>query len=146
MKVKFVYPRQIDGVSYSVGEHEVPDALNGHWFFLALLANNEVIKVGSDPDVNPHPMGSKSYHEYMEAWQTKKEAKEKAAKDAVKALGDPGKVLGQDSPGAGDEKKPEGGDKVEAPKAPAKQAPAKKANGKNHSKKVVSKEPAAAQG
>jgi len=39
MKVQFNAPREIDGVVYTVGTHEVPESLKSHWFFMACLAN-----------------------------------------------------------------------------------------------------------
>lgn len=41
MLVKFEGPVKIDGVHYPKGNHEVPDALSGHWYLKALVKDGK---------------------------------------------------------------------------------------------------------
>jgi hypothetical protein len=52
MKVQFNAPREIDGVNYSVGVHEVPDSLASHWYFMAIVANKVAVKVSDAAKVS----------------------------------------------------------------------------------------------
>lgn len=42
MKVLFKQPHSINGVDYSKGTHEVPDSLEGHWYFQACKVNGSI--------------------------------------------------------------------------------------------------------
>lgn len=42
MRVKFKYPRSIDGTHYAPGVYELPDAYADNWFFKALIATKDV--------------------------------------------------------------------------------------------------------
>ena len=78
MRVKFKAPREIDGVPYTKGTHEVPDKLKGHWFFKAMLLNGIVSVVGESEKPKAaakpvEPPKAPSYHEHMASWESKEE-------------------------------------------------------------------------
>ena len=45
MRAKFKHPRTIDGVHFKVGEHDIPEKFQKHWFFLALQRNHDVMVI-----------------------------------------------------------------------------------------------------
>ncbi len=81
MKVLFKRPREIDGVLYTKGTHEVPDETATHWFFLAIVQNGVAVilegpkgkKVESSlsrstKDTKPTPVPEVvSYNDYLKA-------------------------------------------------------------------------------
>lgn len=50
MKAKFKSPFKIDGITYPIGVHEVPESMKEHWFFQAQVVNKK-IQVLSDEKV-----------------------------------------------------------------------------------------------
>lgn len=90
MKVKFKAPREIDGVHYTKGTHEVPDKLKGHWFFKAMLLNGIVSLVGEEkpkPAAKPvEPPKAPSYHEHMANWESKEDKAKATQEEAEKMV------------------------------------------------------------
>lgn len=43
MKVRFLSPASIDGISYVKGEHELDDSLSIHWYLLALVGDGKAV-------------------------------------------------------------------------------------------------------
>jgi len=52
MKVQFHAPREIDGVLYTVGIHEVNPKLKEHWYFMACLTNKVCVEVADTAKVS----------------------------------------------------------------------------------------------
>lgn len=73
MKVSFKFPRQLGGVIYPKGTHEVPDQFKDHWFLLAEIQNGNcaILKDGA-PAKAEKPADKKpeapapNYHEQLE--------------------------------------------------------------------------------
>ena len=93
MKVLFREPRSINGVDYSKGTHEVPDALEGHWFFKACVVNGSAVVVEKGgqavkaPEAPKQPEAPKAsapnYHEHMKQWESKADKDAKSSEAAA---------------------------------------------------------------
>ena len=70
MKVEFKQHAQLDGTSYKLGIHEVPDSLSSDWYFKALLKDNLIV-IHVDKDELINQLQAK-----VEALETKVEEKD----------------------------------------------------------------------